>query len=501
MSESNNDSKKIIYFDYLRFVSILLIVLIHVLSLVIHRFGEVNLRVWFYANFIDSFIRFSVPIFFMISCAINLSPDKPYNLKKRIISLIVPTVVFSIIYLIYDNKILSFSFPEIFLEISKGHVYYHLWFVYIMFGLYLLTPLIRSAISKEDNIKLFLIIWAIYSVLLPFLGIFIDLNVYGSLNLFGGYIGLYLLGYYLSRKNVDTNKRNLKVILYFAAFFLASAFLAIGYFNMSLSDGSANTVFYYHYLNPFIVISSLSVFKIFQLFFYDHKEENVVVKYVTKISFYIYIVHALVLSYVVRFLPLNLNSTFRTFKDLLVIYTICLVVSVFISWLSYLILNPLVNITTRFYRFFTVLFVGILLIALIPKVYKLIPSFYNSTKHNLSYLRNKSENFFIGKNFTHKEYLPKNHNLILKIQEPSNIRVAIPVDMLSHISNSNKCVLYITDESRSNREDLSIKHISSPDGDIYGFSDEDVWEQLVCTDVTEIDMYFNKIGNIFIQKL
>lgn len=91
------------------------------------------------------------------------------------------------------KKILSIPFT------AQGHGV--LWFMYTLAGLYLVTPILskwlRTATRKEVEFYLFL--WGI-SLLYPYLSqlFFIDKSPTGILYYFTGYVGYFLLGYYMN---------------------------------------------------------------------------------------------------------------------------------------------------------------------------------------------------------------------------------------------------------------------------------------------------------------
>lgn len=142
------------YLDYLRIIAILGVIFMHTGG---HCQGE-NIRSlnWQVCNIFNTGTRWAVPTFVMISGSLFLKKD--INLKriysKNILRLVIAFVFWSTIYTLvfstfkYYNL---FSIQGIFNTITgmfKG--YYHMWFIFMIIGLYMVTPILKVCI---DNIS------------------------------------------------------------------------------------------------------------------------------------------------------------------------------------------------------------------------------------------------------------------------------------------------------------------------------------------------------------
>ncbi|QRM87790.1 acyltransferase family protein [Lacinutrix sp. WUR7] len=63
----------------LRTTTTIAVILLHVASKILYKYGQVSTEIWLTGNFYDSGVRFCVPIFFMLSGALLL--DKDYELS------------------------------------------------------------------------------------------------------------------------------------------------------------------------------------------------------------------------------------------------------------------------------------------------------------------------------------------------------------------------------------------------------------------------------------
>ena len=132
--------------------------------------------------------------------------------KRRFIKLIPPLVIWSILGMFLYTRTHDMPVSEAIARIVRipfQPVIGIYWFVYAMAGLYLLAPFISPWLrqASKHQIELFLGLWGINMVLPWILYFFPDLmvtfsvngNYYWTLTYFGGFLGYWLLGYYLRR--------------------------------------------------------------------------------------------------------------------------------------------------------------------------------------------------------------------------------------------------------------------------------------------------------------
>ncbi len=149
-----------------------------------------------------------IGLFFMVSGALllptSLSMEEFY--KKRLSKVVFPTLIWTITYLlvkIVNGSVTVAELPSMVLSIpfsAQGDGI--LWFMYVLIGFYLITPIISPWLEKasKKEIELVLGLWGV-SLLYPILLNVVSVNESntGILYYISGYAGYYLLGYYLSR--------------------------------------------------------------------------------------------------------------------------------------------------------------------------------------------------------------------------------------------------------------------------------------------------------------
>ncbi len=192
--------ERIVYLDVIRIVACVMVILMHSPMPDCGAPGFVLTGI--------SFVTApSIGLFFMVSGALllptSLSMKEFY--KRRLSKIVFPTLIWTFIYLlvkIINGSITIDQLPSIVLSIpfsAQGDGI--LWFMYVLVGLYLITPIISPWLEKasKKEIELILGFW-IVSLLYPVLSNVVSVNESNSgvLYYFSGYAGYYILGYYLN---------------------------------------------------------------------------------------------------------------------------------------------------------------------------------------------------------------------------------------------------------------------------------------------------------------
>ena len=316
---------RIFYLDKLRVLAIFSVIVIHV-SATMWYSTPVKSFDWQMMNIYDSLVRFCVPLFIMISGAMLLDPKKDYSLKKlssKILRIITAFAVWSALYAtyhyFYDNASLKTSIKS-FIE---GE--YHMWFVFMIIGLYIATPIIRLIAKDKKTTQYFIVLGLVINTLaavlpeIPYGGtIFSNILADARLNLFMSYSHYYLLGYYL--KNENFSKKTQKLIYFIAVLSILGTILLTSYISITMNNQIA---FFYGYLLPNTAIVAIAIFIYAKQNW--NKNINPIINKLSTISFGIYLVHALVL-----FVFNNLGFTSTLFNPLIsipLISLLCFIIS------------------------------------------------------------------------------------------------------------------------------------------------------------------------------
>lgn len=265
MSTPTTDNR-VYFLDYLRVVACFMVILVHCIEPFYLGDGGTLIAsksdaLW--VTCVDSLLRIAVPLFVMISSYLLVpvtgSTEKFY--RRRVERVAIPFIIFSLAYAlipawgsggeveILDNlKVLTFNF----LPLSG-----HLWFVYMILGVYLIMPIISPWLEQVSarGERIFLALW-ILATAVPFIrelgetvrgsvGIWGEAswNEFGTLYYVSGFVGYVVAAHYI-RKYVDWGTAK--------TYAIALPMLVAGYIITSLP-------FYYQIPDAFPVRASIDL--------------------------------------------------------------------------------------------------------------------------------------------------------------------------------------------------------------------------------------------------
>lgn len=164
-----SDNGREVWGDLLRGFCSFIIVWLHCTCNLFDSFGE-SITSWYPDLVINSFTAFAVPCFFMLSGAYLLRHEHSIRdmLTKRVPRMFIPLIFWSIIYILINGNPVPSSFIAMFFQNQAPH----LWFMYSLFGLYVLLPLLSKVfMSINGQQKTYLLI-----LLLIFPGVLHDIE-------------------------------------------------------------------------------------------------------------------------------------------------------------------------------------------------------------------------------------------------------------------------------------------------------------------------------------
>lgn len=145
--------------DAARWLAALAVVLLHCAAQAVSDANAYGSRDWLAANLYDSAVRWCVPVFVMVSGALLLDRKQPQDARhfyqRRAARICAPLIFWTLFYLAWrslldwwDNGQMDLSFwPR---KVAEGAPYYHLWYLYMIVGLYLFTPLVRALYHRSQ---------------------------------------------------------------------------------------------------------------------------------------------------------------------------------------------------------------------------------------------------------------------------------------------------------------------------------------------------------------
>jgi surface polysaccharide O-acyltransferase-like enzyme len=317
------DGGNIEYLDLLRVLSMLSVMVLHVMAGTLRH--DFHTSTWQMANVLSSIMSCSVPIFFMISGAALMNSENTasisYTYKKRLSKLLIPFLLWSFVSLVYfyflnalvydviDMQVIKVKFKNLLSEPTMVHF----WFMYAIIPIYMIAPLLKRMVDgmDEKTFRYALILWIFFSSLLPTMERFVPFrfhylflpNKQYQLHFMEGYIGYFLLGYYLLKKPhlFKPEKKNTwrRMVWLFLAIVVITLLISVGTWLKTLKTGVYDESFKL-YGGIFTLALSVGIFWIFKIGLEKRSLPRflqIILRVLAPISFAMYLSHNMVVDY------------------------------------------------------------------------------------------------------------------------------------------------------------------------------------------------------------
>lgn len=290
--------------DALRVIATFAVVWLHVSAYVVVSKPDVNSMVWWTGNIANSFSNWSVPVFVMVSGALFLSSPSRLTLteiyKKKASRLLPPIIFWTIVYVIFQSYTSGeFNLNLILKNTIAGKPYYHLWYLYMIIGMYLFAPFMQRLVVIIDASSLRILIVCCFgaAAIESLLGGFLGTHTWSTfLTRFIPFTGYFLAGYYLLNYS-----RNLSNLLLLLTFFASGLIIAAGTGSLLPFFGRQSWKIMYTNLNPIVIIMSLCVFLLFVKQKLTLLIPHGLVERIANVSLGIYVVHPLWFWFLAKF--------------------------------------------------------------------------------------------------------------------------------------------------------------------------------------------------------
>lgn len=325
--------QRIAYLDYLRIISMVGVVIMHA-----SYFGlleEIDIS-WNIINLLTSFSFIAVPIFFMISGAVLFDNAKTasvsYTLKKRIPKLIIPLFFWSMVAVLpgyLNSEAMANGFNIIgYLKwlfiIPSQIVTTHLWFMYYLIPLYLISPFIKIMIDhmNKTHIKYLLLLW-IAVIIMNTVAIFLPESYKGYVIIdfisktyfLNGYLAYSILGYYLHKSDKTYSNKLLLSIL------IADLLLiTIDTYFLTIANGA----FTQRFQSVGILFNTILAIVVFLLLKQNMNKlkNSKLLSYLSSLSFSVYLMHNIFIGVFLSYF--NFTSAFDTFILIVITIFVCI---------------------------------------------------------------------------------------------------------------------------------------------------------------------------------
>ena len=304
-SKGPNGDERFFSVDAIRAYAIVMVLLLHTSAGPMKEFSNLNPSWWWISNLLFSFAHQGVPLFIMISGMLLLNPVKRESLsvffKKRFNKVVIPFLFWGIIYfcwlVFYKGE--RYTATEALDLFIKGPIYYHLWFIYLILGLYLATPILRVYLVSADikNLIYFVGMWFLFVGIFPVISHVTHIRIGIHTFLFTGYIGYFILGYLISRADFSIKYTWLLGLIIISA----TLFTAVGTYVLAIRDDGVYHGFFVQGTRPNIIVMTVCMFLLLSRFQYGERFkhgriEYIAVRHIALISFGIYLLHPIILE-------------------------------------------------------------------------------------------------------------------------------------------------------------------------------------------------------------
>lgn len=284
----------------MRVIACFMVVFLHSAAPLLYQYNDLILSYWFISNIYDSTVRVCVPLFFMVSGFLLLQKDEPLTayFSKRFSKLFIPIVFWSIFFVFWSGIVEKGRSPFLgeFYSIVFKPSYYHLWFLYALVGLYLIVPILRVITSAASDTLLmyYCAVWFLAVSLIPLAEKVSGLESQIDLNSISGYIGYFVLGLILGKKEISSRVHVVSAIVYIFAVVIA----ILGTYVLTLQNDGIFLGDFYSYLAPNTIIASCACFIVIKYSAINSKtlqrpSIQRIIKAMSSCSFGIYLVHVI----------------------------------------------------------------------------------------------------------------------------------------------------------------------------------------------------------------
>ena len=318
---------RIVFLDYLRFIACFMVVVVHCIE-PFYLSGEgtfirnVSDAAW--VTFADSALRAAVPLFVMASSYLlfPLKYDTATFFKKRFVRVCIPLLIWSLLYALIpyygsaDGFDRGMNLERLLLNFNPHAG--HLWFLYMLLGVYLVMPLLSPWVEKvsRKGEAIFLAVWA-FTTLIPFfrqvsavvtgspdLWGEASWNEYGTFQYVSGFVGYMVLGHYFRKHVPDLSwKKTLAVAL---PLWIAGYAVTAGWFWMTMPkdfpvNGPIDIAVYmetsWQFCASGVALTSVAYFMVIRKLTHSGCLYRSIILPVSKISYGIYLMHMFVLVF------------------------------------------------------------------------------------------------------------------------------------------------------------------------------------------------------------
>jgi len=309
--EKETGIKREYWMDLIKVISTILIVIQHSISGEWMRINPEDMG-WKVLNLFFMLSRCAVPVFVICSGIGMLRRERTIGeiWKKNILSLGVVYASWMFLYgcinavgmIAEGGYEISSIVNSCFKSILFGE--YHTWFIMMLIGLYMVTPLVYQIIQKEESLRYFIILAFVFSYVFPTLtqsgvGIRLIENMNQlDVRMVTGYLFYYVIGYYMV--HIHIAEKYMKWFATAEGFLFLSVYLISNQISAFQSEPVQSVYDNFSIPGVFINVGFVIVFRYYVEKYYDKWGNESIRKWTTKLSklgIGVYLLHPQLLNY------------------------------------------------------------------------------------------------------------------------------------------------------------------------------------------------------------
>jgi len=246
--------------------------------------------------------HFAVPIFFMISGALLLAPEREMTIKKLIVKYLLKYSMVILCFggafalieeFFYERKLSIEIIGRSFVNMLQGKSWEHMWYMYTLLGIMFIVPILRGYVksieekekSRNTDVMYMLCVMFVFLSVVPMILSFTK-SAMGIVFPFVGIYVLYmLLGYWIDREIIKIPLPVSSLIIVFSL----SIVIIVSYVTQKGCEWGEILV---GYSSPLIAVFSVAIFSMAKELDSGIKTDTpVIVKKLGQYSFGVYIIH------------------------------------------------------------------------------------------------------------------------------------------------------------------------------------------------------------------
>ena len=357
---TNSNTQRLYWVDLLRLVAMLMVIAAHCVD-IYNATPQDDPMNSFWGVFIGSLMRPSVPLFAMMTglLLLPIRESAAEFFKRRIPRVLIPMVLWSAVYYLIpwltgvaglDKSVITTLFPFEFspsqdagdamrniarIPFTFNGYTTHMWYLYMLIGLYLLMPFFSAWVEKRDSTmtNTYLLLW-LCSLTLPYLKQLIAPNLFGecawnefgTFYYFAGFAGYLLLGHILARRHHMPLRRIIAmgVMLYISGYIITYTGYASMAVQYSYEEAPELLELFWQFCSPNVVLMALGIFLVVQRINITSPRLQSLLAATTRCSFGTYLMHYIFIGPVILLLtPLGMPTPLCVMASVIIVFGIC----------------------------------------------------------------------------------------------------------------------------------------------------------------------------------